>query len=150
VNGDGTVTPLDVLLVINAINGGVLGSLPAKPTGALAWLAYLDATGDGQCTPVDVLTVINRLNSRTTSAVSFSAPGEGEAGTAGVLDRAGTDGWERAWLSESRPNLGDVLSPWDRLPACQSRKTGKMPIPLLPFVDNLISPVPAKRNGRNW
>jgi hypothetical protein len=120
VNGDGTVTPLDVLLVINAINSGVLGSLPAKPTGALAWLAYLDATGDGQCTPGDVLTVINRLNSRTTSAVSVSVHGEGEAGAAGVLDRAGTDSWERAWLSESRAHLEDVLRPWDRLPACLS------------------------------
>ena len=59
VNGDGQLTPIDVLLVINYLNG----------VGAHE--STLDVTGDGQVSPIDALLVINSLNSE--------AVAEGEA-----------------------------------------------------------------------
>jgi hypothetical protein len=70
VNGDGAVTPLDALLLINDLNN--------NGSPILAWLAspapYLDVNGDGSVTPIDVLVVVNHLNALG------GAHGEGEAG----------------------------------------------------------------------
>jgi PKD repeat protein len=63
VNADGTPTPLDALLLINALN--VAPDEPAPSSLAAASTArtvYLDVTGDGLLTPLDVLWVINGLN----------------------------------------------------------------------------------------
>jgi len=62
VNGDTHVSPMDALLVINALNGGVTGGLPAIPSGSEGALPYIDATDDGHVSPMDALRVINRLN----------------------------------------------------------------------------------------
>jgi hypothetical protein len=63
VNADGASTPLDALLLINALNAepalaasSILAAAPAVPT------VYLDVTGDGLLTPLDALWVINGLN----------------------------------------------------------------------------------------
>jgi hypothetical protein len=74
VNGDGFVTPLDVLLVINDVNaygaralsGGASGESPANRT-------YLDVNADRFVSPIDALMVINHLNS-----LSGAGSGEGE------------------------------------------------------------------------
>jgi hypothetical protein len=58
VNGDGQVTPMDVLLVINALNRLALSdnsSVPASPAH--------DVNQDGAVTPLDALLVINQVNS---------------------------------------------------------------------------------------
>ncbi|MCR9296792.1 MAG: dockerin type I domain-containing protein, partial [bacterium] len=65
VNGDGIMSPLDVLEVINDINQGGGGPLP--PTrdggGGSGEHPYMpDVNGDGQLTPIDVLHLINELN----------------------------------------------------------------------------------------
>jgi len=52
VNGDGNVTPIDALLVINYLNRH------AVEEGDMA----LDTNGDDSITPLDALLVINRLN----------------------------------------------------------------------------------------
>ncbi|MCB9874371.1 MAG: hypothetical protein H6821_09360 [Planctomycetaceae bacterium] len=60
VDGDGQVAPLDVLLVINALNnrGGAYKLPTSRPIGA----AYLDVNKDGSVSPIDALIPINQLN----------------------------------------------------------------------------------------
>ncbi len=64
VNADGTPTPLDALLVINALNVDPTPTAPSMLVAAApaAPVVYLDVTGDGRLTPLDVLWVINGLN----------------------------------------------------------------------------------------
>jgi hypothetical protein len=80
VNFDGQVTPLDVLLVVNAVNsagpGHILSGLPFHADGGLAPL--VDADGDGILSANDVLRVINHLNN---TAAPPADPGEGESPT---------------------------------------------------------------------
>lgn len=68
-NGDGVVTPLDVLLLINYLNAHVSGA--GMPVGDFP--AAYDVNRDGRVTPLDVLLVINHLN------VASLAGGEGES-----------------------------------------------------------------------
>lgn len=60
VNGNGLVEPLDVLVVINAINSIGFGPVPPPPQ----FLSYLDANANGLLDPLDVLKVINHLNAK--------------------------------------------------------------------------------------
>jgi hypothetical protein len=72
VNGDGAVTALDTLLVINELNAHGSRSLPPpSPSGEFP-LPYLDVSGDGSIQPLDVLLVINHIN-------TFGSAGEGES-----------------------------------------------------------------------
>lgn len=60
VNGDGTVHPIDALIVINWLNrnsGRSLGDRDANSNEP-----YYDTNGDGVVTPIDALRVINALN----------------------------------------------------------------------------------------
>lgn len=70
-SGDGIVSPLDALLVINFLNQTGTG---ADPLG-LRLTSYLDTSADGFISPVDALLVINRLNSPSPAGPA----GEGEA-----------------------------------------------------------------------
>jgi ELWxxDGT repeat protein len=111
VSGEGQVSPLDVLILINYINAHAgQATLPPRPTGHSP---FYDATGDNAATPLDVLTVINYINSLggpageaqpsgllTTSAASvpgtrltdassaWVAAGEGDAVSAALLVHA--------------------------------------------------------------
>ncbi len=62
VNGDGLVTPLDALIVINRLNRIAESALPdpspSEPFGG----NYYDVSGDRHITPLDALRVINHLN----------------------------------------------------------------------------------------
>ena len=59
VNGDGSVSPVDALLVINGLNtDGPRILPPVDPQRA----AFLDSSGDGALSPIDALLVINLLN----------------------------------------------------------------------------------------
>jgi len=77
VNGDGTVFPLDVLVLINDINSHNARALPVPPPPA-ATPPYLDVSGDGSVGPQDALIVINYLNK------SSAVGGEGESGGIGL------------------------------------------------------------------
>ena len=71
VNADGWVSPLDALLVINALNTGMKLPVPSGGEGeGEVRHYYYDVNGDGRLSPIDALRVINRLN---------SADGEGES-----------------------------------------------------------------------
>jgi len=66
-DGDNTISPLDVLVIINHLNSFGSGQLTLPWTGK-----FLDTDGDDSVSPLDVLTVINYLNGRSSGA------GEGE------------------------------------------------------------------------
>ena len=59
VNGDGAVTPLDALLILNALQqnggGGPISQFP--PPGR-----YWDVNGDGMISPLDALLILNFIN----------------------------------------------------------------------------------------
>ncbi|MFO1063003.1 MAG: dockerin type I domain-containing protein [Pirellulales bacterium] len=70
-NADGQVTPLDVLLIINELNGRGVYALPAHIESSV--VSFLpDVNGDQWLTPLDALDVINHINS------ILEVPGEGE------------------------------------------------------------------------
>jgi VCBS repeat-containing protein len=75
VNGDGFVSPIDALILINYINTNGMGPLPLPP---LPVPPYLDPDGDGSILPIDVLGTIQAINDQTTSA----GAAEGEAAVA--------------------------------------------------------------------
>jgi hypothetical protein len=62
VDGDRGVSPLDVLALINAINGNVFpgGALPARSNSSPQ--GFFDPDGDESLSPLDVLSVVNELN----------------------------------------------------------------------------------------
>src|SRR5262245_28368912 len=72
VNADGSVAPLDALLVINEINTfgshAVMGPEASHPSGegenpaASGGRLYRDTNNDGMISPIDALLVINELN----------------------------------------------------------------------------------------
>ncbi len=73
VNGDGDITPMDPLMIINVINR--LGSFPlnANPPseGEPGGGGFIDVNGDGEVSPIDVLIVINHLNQRSAVAAQI-------------------------------------------------------------------------------
>jgi hypothetical protein len=75
VNGDGSVTPRDVLALVNWLNSraGQPLELPAEPEASDF---MLDVSDDGRCSPLDVLLVVNELNrlaSQTTTSGALVA-----------------------------------------------------------------------------
>jgi hypothetical protein len=94
VNADGSVTPLDALIIINDLNRSAVCVLTAAdPTPP-----YLDVNGDSSVTPIDALRIINFLNrnwgSRAAPMGSF------------VADKR----WEESMILPSRPasNNGEI------------------------------------------
>jgi subtilisin-like proprotein convertase family protein len=71
VDGNGRVSPLDVLVLINYVNRFGSGPLPAYQPGD----PYCDVSGDGEAGPIDSLLVINYLNAgaEAESESAFSA-----------------------------------------------------------------------------
>jgi hypothetical protein len=64
VSADGSVSPLDALLVINFLNSGRRGVLPMPKPGEFAPPPFVDVNGDDTLAPLDALLVINQLNKR--------------------------------------------------------------------------------------
>lgn len=76
VNRDGVTSPLDVLLLVNAINSGGGGVLPTPGEGTgEPPPTSPDVNGDGSLTPIDVLLIVNELNGQRSGE-----GGEGEFG----------------------------------------------------------------------
>jgi large repetitive protein len=63
VNGDGFVSPIDALLIINKLNSGGVGPLGnGNGEGETGGSFYPDTNNDGFLSPIDALGVINKLN----------------------------------------------------------------------------------------
>ena len=67
VNADGSVTPLDALLVVNELNENGSRQVGSEGEGRLS-AAKFDTNRDGFVTPVDALLVINQINSEIGAA----------------------------------------------------------------------------------
>ncbi|RMF43451.1 MAG: hypothetical protein D6753_05190 [Planctomycetota bacterium] len=61
VNSDGSITPLDALLIINMINRTSPSALDESVSEFLT-APYIDTNGDNALSPIDVLLVVNHLN----------------------------------------------------------------------------------------
>ena len=59
-NGDGLVSPLDVLVIVNAINSFGFGPVPTPPK----FVGQVDTNANGVLDPLDALYVINFINGR--------------------------------------------------------------------------------------
>ncbi|WP_235908882.1 cadherin-like domain-containing protein [Roseiconus nitratireducens] len=108
VDGNGVVSPIDALTIINYLNiygPGEIG--PGDPS-----FGY-DVNGDNDITPLDALLVINFLNTAQNSTGSVSGPpsgenvpatpAEGEPDTPDGLRIAGPDGEGEAAPADSQP-----------------------------------------------
>jgi hypothetical protein len=69
VNGDGVVSPLDALMIINALNSESSGTILTP-----ALLAACDVNRDGQVTPLDALMVINAIDAAASAVNSVVTP----------------------------------------------------------------------------
>lgn len=101
VDASDSVTPLDVLILINRINGQGAGELSGlRPTNE-PW--FVDVTKDAQLTPIDVLTVINYINS-----AGGQQQGESESPASGIAPGLATGGIDAAFAAADAPVLGRV------------------------------------------
>jgi hypothetical protein len=85
VSGNGQVSPLDALLIINALNANNGNAITLPSSGNPP--PYYDVNGDGLVTPLDALLVINRLNQIAAGLTGNSLI----VSTAGVIDAAPTN-----------------------------------------------------------
>ncbi|MGE0756168.1 MAG: dockerin type I domain-containing protein, partial [Pirellulaceae bacterium] len=137
VNGDGHVTPIDVLVVVNALNERRTSTDATIRSGKLFGVTtapnYLDPNGDTYVSPADALKVINFMNARgplggegegavwtgevDAAAVLPAATAAGELSVqALVVDRADADlATAAGWLAtlDRRPGAVDSAAPQD-------------------------------------
>ena len=111
-DGDTTVSPLDVLVLINGINANIFpsGQLPARQ--ASSGSGFYDTDGDNSLSPLDVLLVINRIN------LGDSRRGGGEGELVRATDRVFSmethysdpdEWWARSTASKSRRGAAVIL-----------------------------------------
>ena len=105
VNGDGAVSPLDALLVINDLNRNAPHEL-AIPRRE-ADVRFLDVSGDGFVSPVDALIVLNRLNRPPAEAVSPNPVPEPGTWIGALLGLLALVAWRRRGL---RSQQGIMIS----------------------------------------
>jgi hypothetical protein len=109
VDGDGLVSPLDVLALINAINlGRGSAPLPEYDPESDESFYFFDVLGDGDLSPLDVLQVINAINTSQTEGEGESDQETGIvefAAETSLTDRVFASDWEEETLFASRrPN----------------------------------------------
>jgi len=99
VNADGTIEPMDALLLINEINRHGARNLPPRFADDLQ-LPYFDVSGDARLDALDVLLVINFINLRSSHQYSPAGSGEGEQAA--------------SWVNGGRVPLVAAVSTFDR------------------------------------
>ena len=106
VNGDGDVTPLDVLLLINEINSGGGGLLSPRTAEQPGSPFFFDVLGNGKLTPNDVLQVINYINSSGAEEEPAGEAAEGESD--GDRGLSSDEGWLTMVNTDGGPAMGNV------------------------------------------
>jgi hypothetical protein len=105
VNMDGTVAPIDVLIIFNELNDPHIllanGLLPPANTIHPSSFYFLDVNGDGFVAPIDALVIINLLNANQGGE---GGGGEGEAGLAAASLLTSPSFVTAFTLPEQRPN----------------------------------------------
>jgi hypothetical protein len=90
------VNPLDVLVLVDALNGKRAGKLPQPRLATTLDLPDYDVDGDGELTPLDVLNLVNQLNGQSLGGSN----GEGESKTdSGISNSSLSDVSPAIWLS---------------------------------------------------
>lgn len=62
VNNNGTIQPIDALIIINDLNRNKIRDLPSRLAGEDQIPNFFDVSGDSKITPIDALIIINWLN----------------------------------------------------------------------------------------
>ncbi len=121
VNGDGSVSPIDVLMVITHLNSS--GAVPSN-TGDID--PRLDVNHDSVVSPIDALLVINYLN-------NGEGEGEGEAG--GLASASSLTATQPSLLgSETLSTLTPVnLVPSSPAETASPASAAPAPAPMIPF-----------------
>ncbi len=73
-NGDGKLSPLDALAVINTVNGQGSGMLVSPAHPFAPGFEYLDTNGDNAVSPLDALQIINELNAEKGAKPTLFGP----------------------------------------------------------------------------
>ncbi|MCB9941428.1 MAG: hypothetical protein H6823_24610 [Planctomycetaceae bacterium] len=109
-NRDGTVAPLDALIIITRLNAFGPGSLqtPIDAAGLTEYF-YIDTNGDGSVAPVDVIQVINRLNNP-----SGQPEGEGTPPVVTLLRNVNSPPRVLNPQRDQAPTSGDAYGDWPR------------------------------------
>ncbi|MHB0959585.1 MAG: tandem-95 repeat protein [Pirellulaceae bacterium] len=122
VNADGSVSAIDVLLIINYLNFDGNGALPIPPTAGFSPPPYFDTSGDNKVTPLDAILVINELNGSSGSGEGeFVSP---ESDPAVVLDVSTSEdaSQPRAWAeSVADSSMSSSVPAMDRSTTSTSR-----------------------------
>jgi len=96
VDRNSDVNPLDVLWLVDAINGKGAGKLPQPRAASSLDLPDYDVDGDGELTPLDILNLVNKLNGKSEGGSN----GEGESSFGSVGTRMSLESVSPAtWLS---------------------------------------------------
>lgn len=103
VNGDGVISPLDPLRIINHLNTAGVHRLDAPARGAEGEPGgdFIDVNGDGFVSPIDVLIVINELNLRGSQGGERD-PNQG-GGNQGQGNQGGDGGGEGEFVPQTQP-----------------------------------------------
>jgi len=115
VSGDGRITSLDVLMVVNYLIANGSQSLPEPPVAPNEPPPYLDCSGEGNVTPLDALMVITDLNTFGPRSV---AEAEGEGSWAVHVVSSSVAEGEGEPVQQSSPTVAD--NSHDREPQRQS------------------------------
>ena len=123
VTGDGQVTALDALVLINYINAN--GSSQPVPTSLLP-PPYYDVDGNGFITAADVLVIINELNNAAASAGGTAEGSSGESSVASASEGESAGVWQMA--SMPPPAMPDLMFDAGRPAASERAWTSVRPV----------------------
>jgi hypothetical protein len=130
VDGRNGAEPIDVLIVINFLNGGGRGPLPEPPSRTAVEGRYVDVDGNNWAEPLDVLLVINIINGSVASR-------GGEAEVAAEIETV-----------EGDTLPGDARFPWywyqiDEVPSSEQARRGRSVV-YVANITNASSATPAR------
>jgi hypothetical protein len=128
VNDDGSLSPIDALLVINELNR--IGAPLLSPlSGSQSPRTYFDVSGDNYVSPIDALWVINSLNGRSTDdSGSGLIGGDGDSSGSDGSDSGDSSGYVGgSGEGEASSRAGDHS-------VAAAQCDSESPIPAAPFI----------------